>query len=194
MISILFLLFLFVKSTDLKIIKQDFYYCNKTNEILNINVSCVNQWDCINFNNIINILKENSDKFSFLSLINETQVVFINHEFYRTRCSNIKQIELVEKVDRCTNDLFVKFTHNNFQKVGFLTKERIIRNSSFFISCNTKRKFFTSLGTNMHIYTENKLIKIDTVNVKTLDLFFDKKYENQDENFYIGDKNYKNDI
>jgi hypothetical protein len=175
MLPNLFLFLLLVKSTDQKLIKQDFYYCNKTNEILNINVSCHNQWDCSNFNNIKNVLKENTDRFSYLSLLNETRIVYLNNEIFNTQCSKVNTIEIVEKVDRCTNDLFVKFTHNNCHKTGFLTRENIIRNSSFTVQCTLKRKFFTRIGTNIHIFTENKQVKIETVNVQKKEIFFGKQ-------------------
>ncbi len=166
---------LLAKSTESKILKRDFFYCNKTHEILNINISCHNQWDCSNFNNIKNVLKENLDKFSYLSLFNETRIVYLNNEIFHTHCSKVSTIEIVEKVDRCTNDLFVKFIHNNFQKTGFLTREKIIRNSSFSVQCTFKRKFFTRIDTNINIYTENKQVKIEKVNVQKLELFFGKQ-------------------
>jgi hypothetical protein len=121
------------------------------------------------------LLRENSDKFSYLSLLNETRIVYLNNEIYNTHCSKINAIEIVEKVDRCTNDLFVKFTHDNIKKTGFLTREKIIRNSSFPVQCTIKRKFFTRIDTNINIFTENKLIKIETENVKNLELSFGKQ-------------------
>jgi len=183
MLSYLFFFFLLVKSTESKIIKHDFFYCNKTREILNINISCENQWDCSNFNNIKNVLTENVDKFTYLSLLNETRIVYLNNEIFNTHCSKVNTIEIVEKVDRCTNDLFVKFTHNNFRKSGFLTREKIIRNSSFPVQCTFRRKFFTRIDTDINIYTENKQVKIETVKLQKLELFFGK--EDKKNNFSL---------
>jgi hypothetical protein len=162
MINKLFFFFICIGSTDLKFIKKDFFYCNKTNEILDI--SCkqsLNKMDCLNFINFKYLLKQNMDKFSFINIFNETKVVFLNNEIFDTKCSIIPEIELVEKVDRCTNDLLVKFNHNNQQKTGFLTYEKIIRNSSYIIPCNFKKKYYTTIGKNIQVFTQNKMIHFE---------------------------------
>jgi hypothetical protein len=77
MINKLFFFFICIGSTDLKFIKKDFFYCNKTNEILDI--SCkqsLNKMNCLNFINFKYLLKQNLDKFSLIIIFNETKVVF----------------------------------------------------------------------------------------------------------------------
>jgi len=86
------------------------------------------------------------DKTNFQkNIFNETKVYFLNNEIFDTKCSIIPEIELVEKVDRCTNDLLVKFNHNNQQKTGFLTYKKIIRNSSYIIPCILRKNIIQQL-------------------------------------------------
>jgi hypothetical protein len=55
----------------------------------------------------------------------------------------------------------VKFNHNNQQKTGFLTYEKIIRNSSYIIPCNFKKKYYTTIGKNIQVFTQNKMIHFE---------------------------------
>ena len=53
-------------------------------------------------------------------------------------CTDIKNVNIFENVDKCTNDLLVEFLHNGLNKKGFLTKHYNIIDKSFELNCSQK--------------------------------------------------------
>lgn len=66
--------------------------------------SSSNHWDCVHLSNFRTILNQEHDKFNFIYLQNQKQVVYSNGEIYKTNCSKIQGFEIMEKIDRCTSD------------------------------------------------------------------------------------------
>ncbi len=66
-----FLLSIFFKITIQLHIKEEVFYCNKTNIILNWKLPCnstSNHWDCVHLSNFRTILNREQDKFNFIYL------------------------------------------------------------------------------------------------------------------------------
>ncbi len=57
-------------------------------------------------------------------------------------CTDIKNVNIFENVDKCTNDLLVEFLHNGLNKKGFLTKHYNIIDKSFELNCSQKEIIF----------------------------------------------------
>jgi hypothetical protein len=161
--TIIFLISIVFQTTIQLQIKEEVFYCNKTNIILNWKLPCnssSSHSNCVHLSNFRTMLNRDQDKYNFIYLSTQKDVVYSNGEIFKTNCSILKEFEIVEKIDKCTSDILVKIFHRKMPKFAFLTKEGILRNSSFQIPCSIKKQFFTIFLQKYKIFTFNKQVQI----------------------------------
>jgi hypothetical protein len=162
-VKIFCLISIFFQSTLQLKIKEEVFYCNKTNVILNWKLPCnssSSHWDCVHLSNFRTMLNRDQDKLNFIYLATQKDVVYSNGEVYITNCLKLQEFEIVDKIDRCTSDILVRILHRKILKFAFLTREGILRNSSFQQPCSVKKQFFTTFLQKYNIFTENKAVHI----------------------------------
>jgi hypothetical protein len=150
-------------------------FCKQTNTVIKFQQDCFNEFinkhECVAIHNNLQFLKQIHDQFSNLLLPTRKQVVYsFNNQVYLAECKTINEIDIIEKIDRCTKDIFVKFRIEGNAQDGFLTKQGIVRPTSQRAVCPTKKTIFTLLSETVLILHEKRNIFVENLNNNILDL------------------------
>jgi len=177
-ISLIFLLTLFLNffySCLTTKISIHTVFCKQTNTLVKLEQDCfdvlINKHECVAFYNSLEFLKQIQDQFSSIMMPTKKQVVYsLNNQVYLAECKAINEIDIIEKIDRCTKDIFVKFRIEGIAQNGFLTKQGIVRPTSQRALCPTKKTTFTILSETILISHEKRNIFIEHLNHNILNL------------------------
>ena len=141
---------------DLIIADSDF----KTREILLID-KLINQNMCKIQQTMINSFRSHIDTYHMIQIQGNQLIIYsTGQNIYIPTCQPIKEIKLIEQTQNCYNDQPIKFTFNNQTRVGYLTSNLIIKDTSYIKLCNLINDLIILPNSNRIIERQNNKIKV----------------------------------
>jgi hypothetical protein len=143
---------------DLIIADSDF----KTREILLID-KLINQNMCKIQQTMINSFRSHIDTYHMIQIQGNQLIIYsTGQNIYIPTCQPIKEIKLIEQTQNCYNDQPIKFTFNNQTRVGYLTSNLIIKDTSYIKLCNLINDLIILPNSNRIIKRQNNKINVIT--------------------------------
>lgn len=163
------ILFLTVVNGE-KAIRYDdnFKYCKKTLEIADIFDECVNLNESYRHicNNDLRIWKETNlveDEFYQFNYDKDFILYHLqNKTFYKSYCTNVSKIYIIQSNNICTKDFLVYFFANGEKHIAYLTVNAILREKSIEINCLNNLKYY--FIKNLKLIRFQNMISIDLMN------------------------------
>lgn len=149
-------------NADEIILRNQFLYCEKTENVLDIPDNCIEllplqKIKCSIFRNQLQILSKYEDEYNRFSSETGDFVIYSSQgELYSTNCTNVDGIVIPKSVDTCTKDLPVFFEIKSLQQIGYLTKTGLLRRDTKQIPCTDDYDFFQL--NNTELVKQNKFI------------------------------------
>lgn len=146
----LFFILKVVLSTDIAI-RDQFFYCKQTDELLELSNS-------LSVQNLI------ADQYNF---IKNNEIIYLSNDLkiYKTLCTIIEEVNIVES-EQCILHLPVKFSLKNKLEYGFLYRNGIVRPDTTEDICNKTKTFFTF--NNFKILISNNILFIESKNMQII--------------------------
>jgi hypothetical protein len=136
----------FLALNGLNLVHGDMKYCESMEEIVNLVVQyreCKKDHEICNFNNILTSLQHYDDEFYKLTFNSEEIVLYSSNGYlHYSNCLNVSEIWISNELSDCTKHLPIEFSLNGTKKIGFLTKQSIIRSISSMINCDFIPDFY----------------------------------------------------
>jgi hypothetical protein len=174
----LFLIIIFIAIVNSeKAIQYDenFKYCKKTTELVDIFDECLNLNESFRHicMNDLKIWKETNlveDEFYQFNYDKDLILYHLqNKTFYKPYCANVSRIYIMQSNNICTKDFLVYFFANNEKQLAYLTINGILRDRSIEILCLNYLKYY--FIKDMRLIRFQNLISIDITNSSAQQIF-----------------------
>ena len=112
---------------------------------------------------MINSLRSHIDTYHMIQIQGNQLIINSTvQNIYIPTCQPIKEIKLIEETQNCYNDQPIKFTFNNQTRVGYLTSNLIIKDTSYIKLCNLINDLIILPNSNRIIKRQNNKINVIT--------------------------------
>ena len=110
---------------------------------------------------MINSFRSHIDTYHMIQIQGNQLIIYsTGQNIYIPTCQPIKEITLIEQTQNCYNDQPIKFTFNNQTRVGYLTSNLIIKDTSYIKLCNLINDLIILPNSNRIIERQNNKINV----------------------------------